>query len=339
MATCRALLLLGAMCLGGCVMPRVQQPVARPQEARLEAQQIVLGDGAVLPLAQWLPSTASPRAAIVALHGLNDYRASWTEVGPLLSARGFAVYAYDQRGFGATEQRGIWPGGDVLAGDARQVAALVRARHPDVPLYLLGESMGAAVLLRALAQEPRGWLDGAVLLAPAVWNRRDMPWYQRFALGFTAHTVRGMKVGTPRGRTASDDQATLRARAADPLVIHRVRVDMLSGVADLMDQVTDTRGQYGIPLLILYGARDRIVPAAPLCRWVASLDSANPWQLAVYPLGWHLLLRGLDRETVMADVAAWLADTRAELPSGRRAAKPLDERSCRAIVARGAAQH
>ena len=229
MAACRVFLLVSQVLLGACVMPRVQLPVARPQEARLETDRVVLADGAVLPLAQWVPATGTPRAAIVALHGLNDHHASWAEAGEQLSLNGFAVYAYDQRGFGATEQRGIWAGGDVLASDARQVAGLVRARHPDIPLYVLGESMGAAVLLHALAQQPRGWLDGAVLLAPAVWNRRDMPWYQRFALRFVAHTFRGMKVSTPRGHVASDNPATLRRRADDPLVIHKVRVDHALG--------------------------------------------------------------------------------------------------------------
>jgi acylglycerol lipase len=334
MAPCRVLLLVVSLSLGACVMPRVQLPVARPQEARLDADQVLLADGAVLPLARWLPATGTPRAAIVALHGLNDYHASWTEAGEQLAVSGFAVYAYDQRGFGATEQRGIWAGGDVLASDARQVAALVRTRHPDIPLYVLGESMGAAVALHALALEPRGWLDGAVLLAPAVWNRRDMPWYQRFALRLVAHTFRGMKVSTPRGHAASDNPVTLRRRTDDPLVIHRVRVDMLSGVADLMDEVTDTRGDFGVPLLILYGANDLIVPAFPLCRWVASLERDGPWQLAVYPSGWHLLLRDLGAATPIGDVTAWLTDTGRDLPSGFSAGRPSDEASCLALMTR-----
>jgi alpha-beta hydrolase superfamily lysophospholipase len=332
MTAYRVLLLVGSVLLGACVMPRVQLSGTQPQETRLETERVFLGDGAVLPLAQWLPATGPPRAVIVALHGLNDYHGAWAEVGQQLSASGFAVYAYDQRGFGATEQRGIWAGGDVLANDVRQVAALVRARHPDTALYALGESMGAAVLLRALAQQPSGWLDGAVLLAPAVWNRRDMPWYQRFAVRLVGHTWRGMKVATPRGRAASDNLAALRNRTDDPLVIHRVRVDLLSGVADLMDEVTDTHGAYVVPLLILYGAHDLIVPPRPLCRWVASLDAASPWQLAVYPNGWHLLLRDLGAATVMADVTAWLADTGGDLPSRLGVGKPGDEAACLAFV-------
>jgi acylglycerol lipase len=328
MAAGRVLLLVASVLLGGCVMPRVQSPVARPQQARLEMDRAILADGAILPLAAWVPATAPPRAAIVALHGLNDYHATWEESAVQLSADGFAVYAYDQRGFGATEQRGIWAGSDVLARDVRQVAALVRARHPDIPLYVLGESMGAAVLLRALAQQPGGWVDGAVLLAPAVWNRRDMPWYQRFALRLIAHTVRGMKVSTPRGRAASDNPDTLRRRTDDPLVIHRVRVDLLSGVADLMDEVTDARGDYSVPLLILYGAHDSIVPALPLCRWVASLEYDGPWQLAVYPNGWHLLLRDLGAATPLADVTAWLESDGGDLPSGFGVGRPRDEASC-----------
>ncbi len=330
---CRSLLLAGSLLIAACVTPRVQAPVARPQEPRLTSDRVLLADGAVLPLAQWAPPAGAPRAAVVALHGLNDYHAAWAEAAELLAANGFAVYAYDQRGFGTTAQRGIWAGGDVLASDARAVAALVRARHPSIPLYVLGESMGAAVLLHALAQQPSGWLDGVVLLAPAVWNRRDMPWYQRFGLYVVGHTFRGMTIATPRGRAASDNAAAMRRLTDDPLVIHRVRVDMLSGVADLMDAVTDTRADFEVPVLILYGAHDLIVPARPVCRWIASLDANASWQLAVYPDGWHLLLRDHGRAAAIADVTAWLAQPGSDLPSGFAAAKPRDESSCLELVA------
>lgn len=95
--------------LAGCATPLVQQRGERLTTPRLEADRVVATDGAALPLSVWRPQ-GTPRAVVLALHGFNDYRLAFAEVGPFLAARDIATYAYDQRGFGATEQRGIWPG-------------------------------------------------------------------------------------------------------------------------------------------------------------------------------------------------------------------------------------
>ena len=153
----RALSALLCCGLAACVTPRVQTALTEPQEPRLEQDTAVMEDGARLPLRAWLPAMP-PRAAIVAVHGLNDYSGAFESTGEFLAARGFAVYAFDQRGFGRTAQNGIWAGGDRMADDAWQVARLLRLRHPGVPFYGLGESMGGAVLA-ACAATPSAGLD------------------------------------------------------------------------------------------------------------------------------------------------------------------------------------
>ena len=68
----------------------------------------------------WTPPD-QPRAVVVALHGFNDYRAAFAEFGAFAAARGVAVEAYDQPGFGATSERGSWPGTPALvAGTGRR---------------------------------------------------------------------------------------------------------------------------------------------------------------------------------------------------------------------------
>jgi alpha-beta hydrolase superfamily lysophospholipase len=306
-ATARVLAVLGCCLLGACVVPRMQKPVDRPQEPRLEQDRVVLPDGATLPLTIW-DSPAPPRAVILAVHGLNDHAASFGETAEYLAELGFATYAFDQRGFGATDQKGIWAGGDVMADDVWQVAQLVRRRHPGTPLYALGESMGSALLLRALGRHPRGWIDAAVLMAPAVWNRRDMPWYARAALTVMAHTWRSLEFSARSlDRSPTNDPAALQRLREDPLVIHKTRADALWGIANLMDAVTDVPARLEVPLLILYGGHDEIVPPIAICSWLASLDASAPWQYAFYPDGWHLLTRDLNADTVRADLAAWLA--------------------------------
>ena len=68
------------------------------------------------------------------------------------SGQNITTYAYDQRGFGASPEARIWGGSVALAADARAFVALIAQRHPDKAIYVLGESMGAAVAVLALAE-------------------------------------------------------------------------------------------------------------------------------------------------------------------------------------------
>ena len=182
------LLLLTVLLLAACA-PRLQTvgaPTARPE---IEGDKIRMADGYRLPLQLW-PAKASPKAVVVALHGFNDYRNAWSGPGPWWADQGVTVYAYDQRGFGDSAQRGIWPGVGVLAGDLTGVAELVRAAHPGVPLYLVGHSMGAAVIMTAMGGADPPEVDGIVLAAPAVWGRKTMNPFLRFTLWLAVHTQR-----------------------------------------------------------------------------------------------------------------------------------------------------
>ncbi len=313
------------MCaLGACVTPRLQAPLAEGGDARLEPGYAVMADGTRLPRRTWLPA-APARAAILAVHGLNDYSAGFERTGAFLAARGFAVYAFDQRGFGRSSQRGIWPGGDRLADDAWAVARLLRQSNPGLPLYAVGESMGGAVLLRALQRHAAGWIDGVALTAPAVWNRGAMPMYQRFSLRMLAHSWRGLRLsGRMLDRSPSDDPETLQYLRDDPLVIKKTRMDTLWGLANLMDDVTRDPVTPRVPALVLYGAHDEIVPPQPVCTW---LSAADGWRAALYPSGWHLLTRSLDGERVLGDLAAWFEQPGAGLPSGADTGRPV-ERVC-----------
>ena len=313
--------------LAACVTPRVQPVLTDVEQPRLEDDAAVMDDGARLPLRAWLPVTP-PRATIVTVHGLNDHSGAFEATGDFLAARGFAVYAFDQRGFGRTSQIGIWAGGDRMADDVWQVARLLRLRHPGIAIYGLGESMGGAVILRALQRHPPGWIDAAVLTAPAVWSRSEMRRYQRLPLHALAHSWRGLKLsGRITGRRPSDDPATLRRLREDPFVIRRTRVDVLWGLADLMDAVTDDAALPGIPTLVLYGAHDQIVPPQPMCTWLEAVRAAEGWQVALYPSGWHLLMRDLDAARTLGDLADWFAHPGRSLPSGADSGSPI-ERIC-----------
>jgi alpha-beta hydrolase superfamily lysophospholipase len=311
----RWLLLVVGM-LAGCATPRVQTWDTVVTIPALNPDHVLAEDGMRLPLSRWLPA-GEPRAVVLALHGFNDYRRAYEETGDFLASQGVAVYAFDQRGFGQTVGAGGWFGSERLAADVHLAARLIRDRHPGLPLYLLGESMGGAVALSALAAFPGGWVDGLVLLAPAVWGRETMPWFQRAGLWLAAHTFPGATLSA-RGLNirATDNDAALQKLREDPLVIKDTRVEALWGLADLMDHALALAPPAHLPTLILYGERDQIVPKRPTCRWLAARPASPVHRLAVYGEGWHLLTRDLQAARVLTDLAAWLLDPGQALPSG-----------------------
>ncbi len=238
---------------------------------------LVTEDGLELPLRQWRPS-GSARAVILALHGFNDYSNAFEGPAAFWAERGILTYAYDQRGFGRSPNRGLWPGEAILAADLRVAADAIGARHRGLPLFILGESMGGAVVLTAITGPKPPQADGILLVAPAVWARRTMPWYQRLALWLGVRLFPGAAVtGGDLKIQASDNIDMLRGLSRDPLFIKATRVDAVHGLTNLMDAALAAAPAFGQRALLLYGERDEVVPKAPTFapkpRWMPPLPA------------------------------------------------------------------
>jgi alpha-beta hydrolase superfamily lysophospholipase len=293
---------------------------------RFTETSFVAADGQVLPLRKWLPPAdiggGEVKAVILALHGFNDYSNAFVDPGQTWARRGIATYAYDQRGFGRAPERGFWPGRAALAADAATAAGILRRLHPGVPLYLLGDSMGGAVAVVAMTGEsgtPVPDVDGVILTAPAVWGRATMDLLPRLALWAGVRLLPALTLtGRGLGKKASDNIAMLRALSRDPLVIKETRVDTIYGLVDLMDAALASAPFLEARLLVMYGAKDEIVPRTPIRSFVGSLppECRRRARLAWYEDGYHMLLRDLEGPVVMADVANWVLTPSAPLPSG-----------------------
>ncbi len=297
------LIILISHLLTACA-PRVQIIPDVDANAYLGQEQVITADGKLLPLSIWLPQ-GEARAVILGIHGFNDYRNAFSLPAPYFSAHGVAFYAYDQRGFGATDYRGIWPGKDTLIADLLAVIKLLKSRHPGVPLYVLGDSMGGAVALVTLSEHPTPLVDGLILNAPAVWGSDTFNPLYRALLWVFAHTVPWYEVtGEGFQVTISDNNEVLEQISRDPLMIRETRFDVLYGLVHLMDDALTTGFDLTSPVLVLYGLHDEVIPRRSICRL---MNAFGPQQQTVfYPNGYHLLLRDLQAETVWRDILAWI---------------------------------
>jgi len=307
-----SVLLLG----GGCT-PVMIGPGPIAGTARLSDSVFVTEDGVELPLSQW--SVADPKAVLIALHGFNDYRRFIESAAHYLQQQQIFCYAYDQRGFGGSPNTGFWAGSDTYAGDLVQFTQLIQARHPGIPVYLLGESMGGAIVIDAMVRPNKPDVAGIILSAPAVWGRKTMPWYQTSLLWALSHTLPWMTLtGKGLDIMPSDNIDMLRALGSDPLVIKETRVDAIYGLTDLMDQALSSADKLSKQTLLLYGEKDQIVPPEPTKLFVENLLTHQPIgkKIAYYQNGYHMLLRDLQAPLIWQDIAHWILNQNAALPSG-----------------------
>jgi alpha-beta hydrolase superfamily lysophospholipase len=134
-------------------MQELAEEGARQLDAKVDDVQVTSFDGATLRGWFFRPEQRSGDAVIV-LHGHGDNRAGMAGFVPMLLRHHYAVLAPDARAHGESGGEiatfGLYESRDL----SRWVDWLI-AQHYQGCIYGLGESMGAAILLQALPNEPR----------------------------------------------------------------------------------------------------------------------------------------------------------------------------------------
>lgn len=296
---------------------------------RIAKNLFITNDATELPLKIWESSQQQPEAVIIALHGFNDYSHFFQQPGYYFSQQRITSYAYDQRGFGGSLNRGLWAGVNTYIDDLNCFIGQVAEFHPNTPIYLLGESMGGAIVISTVAQSTQPAIKGIILAAPAIWTRQSMPWYQNTLLWTLSHTVPWLTLtGESLEIMPSDNIEMLRALSKDPLIIKETRVESIYGLVNLMDHALSSTGEISTNILLLYGEKDEIIPKEPTYQFSQNLknngDTAHT--IAFYENGYHMLLRDLQAPILWDDITAWINSDSRPLPSGadKRAYKLLE---------------
>lgn len=316
----RILIIFLFISLYGC-KPESYPSGTKKNPAELHEYYFLAEDGSYLPLRQWLPNKkTAPRAVIIGVHGFNDYSNFFQQPAEFFSRQGIVCFAYDQRGFGASPQRGYWAGTETYTKDLQSFVHLIKQHYPGLPIYLLGESMGSAVVIAAIREARMPKIDGIILAAPALWPREIMPWYQTGLLWFLSHTVPWLKLsGEVVAVKLSDNREMVRELDNDPLVLRKTRIESMYGLTDLMDLAFYNAGFIGGNTLLLYGERDNIIPKEAIYMFLKRFfqSGGRGKTVAFYQDGYHMLLRDLHANQIWQDISTWIFSRGAgKLPSG-----------------------
>jgi alpha-beta hydrolase superfamily lysophospholipase len=253
---------------------------------------------------EWRPP--DPERVLLLVHGLAEHSGRYEHVGSWFAERGCAVHAYDQRGHGRSA--GI-PGhlrrfSDYLD-DLDAVLRRLRERHPELPVFLVGHSMGGLVVA-AFARERQPEvagiaMSGAALRIPANVSRATIA-----ATRVLVRVLPRLRLNAPLDPAGlSRVPEVVRAYVDDPLIFSRITASFASELFGAMRRTGDGGADVRLPALLLHGEADPICPMEASRRFFDQLGVAEK-KLRTYPGLLHEIFNEPERERVFEDLLDWL---------------------------------
>lgn len=281
----------------------------------------------------WRPM-GNARAVILLSHGMAEHGGRYDRLGMALIRAGFALYAADQRGHGHSASYGTLghyadqDGWNKVVGDLATLKASIAVRHPGVPVFLLGHSMGSYIAQGYLLHHSAS-LQGAILSGsnyhPATFYRSAalVARIERWRQGPTGRSalIEHLSFGAfnkrfKPARTCYDwlnrDPAEVDAYSNDPLCgfrcTNQLWMDLLGGLQQISKRSNLAQIDPGLPILIIGGECDPVSDGKRLTHLADALSGTDhPFvTLKVYPQARHEILIETNREEVTRDLLAWL---------------------------------
>lgn len=273
-------------------------------------------DGARITAYRWDPVAQSMKGAVQITHGMGEHALRYGHVAQALTDAGYVVYAQDHRGHGANVGSGEpgdlgeggWQG---LVDDIGLLSAIVRAEHPDVPLILLGHSMGSFAVQQYLLDHSSD-VDGVVLTGTAVIDLLEPALDLDQPLDLAMFNAAFQPARTDYD-WLSRDEAVVDAYVADPLCGFGIdpasAKGMFVGARRLADPAQVASLRDSLPVYIAVGEADPVNGGLTLLHpLVNRIKEAGLTDVTVvtYPEGRHEILNETNKDEVIGSLIAWV---------------------------------
>lgn len=305
-------------------------PQAPPETFGLES------DGPILLRGHHFPAARGGRACVVLVHGLGEHSGRYRHVITALTQAGYDTYVYDQRGHGLTaadpSKLGFFAlhrGWEQVLEDLHRVVSHVRRRHPELPLVLVGHSMGSLLAqhyaiahgdhVNAMVLSGSDTRPGPLPKIGRVIARAEMALYGPYK---RSSLLSFLSVGRYRyafrpQRTDYDwlsrDNASVDEHANDPLCgfvpTASVWKDIFDGVIYIAQARHRARVPRGLPILLISGSNDLLSDKGRRVRKLADAyrqAGVRDVTVKLYPGGRHEMFNELNRDEVFHDLIMWL---------------------------------
>jgi alpha-beta hydrolase superfamily lysophospholipase len=290
--------------------------------APVQAQTLRDDDAKIVQLCQvpayvWSDDEVTPKGMVILVHGFTQQGKSVEVLAKALAHMGYLVISPDQRGHGRwhykDQSTGSF-GGDMVdykasINDIEKLIKAAKDLHPELSLFCLGESAGAAIVAEAASRQPEN-VSGVILCSAGRYPRiYNVFWVVKDFLCNVYRLNHPINLRPYIKQYASDDPRIVDEMVNEPLDRNELSGRELLRTVAFIRRTTKHALKHlpsDVPLLVMQGKLDHIVQSrtvAPMVRKAKARDK----NYVVFPDCGHVLVgTSYIRPVVSETIENWI---------------------------------
>lgn len=271
---------------------------------------IVNADGLYLFCRYWEPA-GPPRALVFVSHGAGEHSGPYEGIAQTLKDQSLLVFAHDHVGHGQSEgERMNIKDFEIYIRDVLQHVDLMKSRHPDLPVFILGHSMGGAISILTACERPNDF-TGVVLIGPMIQLNSESATPFKVCMAKVAnYMLPSLNLGPIESKWISRDKTQVEAYENDELIYHGgMRVSFAVQLMGATARIKKEIPSINWPFLILHGDADKLCDIGGSEMMYENAQSLDK-KLKIYEGAYHALHHELPEvaESVLKEVSSWITE-------------------------------
>ena len=253
-----------------------------------------------------LDNVSNAKANIIISHGFAEHMGRYDHVAKQFLEAGYNVLRYDLRGHGQTKGlKGHIDSYQDLIEDADAMVNLMALNNPGLPNYMLGHSMGGLVTTLYGLKYPEK-LAGQIISGAANGKIPDAKSIKAKGLSALVKLTPKLQIKNPVNDEICSVKQVVEDYLNDPLVLKSASVNFYNEFLNkATDELLENMNAYSLPILILHGEKDKVVPAEISQVLFDEIQSTDK-EIHIYPDLFHEIFNENIKEEIIDYAIDWL---------------------------------
>lgn len=249
---------------------------------------------------------AKPIGCILINHGFAEHCSRYDYVAEKFKEKDLVVYRYDLRGHGRTKS----PKGHIdsfmdLISDADEMVDLIKRDYPELPIFMLGHSMGGFVTCAYGIKYPNK-LAGQIFSGSAVQRLDQVKGFKGDLFKFISLFFPRKRIKNKLSRDLCRVPQVVEEYKADPLILKDATLKFyVEFLVKGTDWISENISSYQYPCLIIHGEKDKIV-AKEVSMFLYNNISSKNKEIKIYDNLYHEILNENYKGKIIWDITSWI---------------------------------